>query len=171
MIHDDHPFQTPPEDRDAVRRFRGRLAAPVTLVTAGPAGHAAGLTVSSLMVAEGDPPMVVALIGTTTDLWEAIEATGRFVVHILDDSRRDDADAFAGFRPRPGGPFAGVAVEHTDWGPMLVDVPNRIYCRRSTVTDLPFHALVLAEIERVEIDDLEDPAVYFRGEHRRLEEK
>jgi len=32
-IHEAQPFATLPVERDPVRRFRGRLAAPVTIVT------------------------------------------------------------------------------------------------------------------------------------------
>ena len=54
-IHSTDPFATPEEQRSPLRRLRGRLAAPVTLWTAdGPAGPA-GLTVSSMLVAEGEP--------------------------------------------------------------------------------------------------------------------
>ncbi|MDH3538383.1 MAG: flavin reductase family protein [Acidimicrobiia bacterium] len=169
MIHDDHPFRDLPEDRDPVRQFRGRLAAPVTVITAGQPGNESALTVSSLMVAEGEPSSVIALIGTNTDLWEAIESTRRFVVHILGSSHRDDADAFAGIRPRPGGVFAGVAVEHSDWGPVLTDSANRAFCSLASSLELPFHHLVEGEIERVEVADLDDPAIYFRGGYRRLE--
>ena len=35
VIHDDNPFGIPEADRDPVRRFRGRMPAPVTVVTAG----------------------------------------------------------------------------------------------------------------------------------------
>lgn len=168
MIHGDHPFQTPPADRDPVRQFRGRLVAPVTLVTAGGLGSEAALTVSSLVVAEGDPASVVMLIGPATDLAERIELTERFIVHILDSSHREDADAFAGIRPRPGGPFHGVAFEHTDWGPAVAGAANRLYCRLASVTGLPFHNLVQGTIEQVEVGELHDPAVYFRGEHRKL---
>ena len=55
-IHEgEHPFIRPEADRDPVRRFRGRLVAPVTIVTAGDDVGRAGLTVSSLMLAEGEP--------------------------------------------------------------------------------------------------------------------
>jgi flavin reductase (DIM6/NTAB) family NADH-FMN oxidoreductase RutF len=168
MIHDDHPFKDLPADRDPVRQFRGRLAAPVTVVTAGEKGNATALTVSSLMVAEGEPSSVIALIGTNTDLWDAIESSRRFVVHILDTSRRDDADAFAGIRPRPGGIFTGVAVEYTEWGPVLTDSLNRVFCRLASSIELPFHHLVEGEIATVEIADLDDPALYFRGDYRQL---
>jgi flavin reductase (DIM6/NTAB) family NADH-FMN oxidoreductase RutF len=147
------------------------LAAPVTVVTAGQPGNQAALTVSSLMVAEGEPSSVIALIGTNTDLWEAIEASRRFIVHILGSSRREDADAFAGIRPRPGGVFAGVAVEHSDWGPVLTDSANRVFCSLASSIELPFHHLVEGEIEKVEVSDLDDPAIYFRGDYRKLTEK
>ncbi len=169
MIHDDHPFQELPADRDPVRQFRGRLVAPVTVVTAGEEGSEAALTVSSLMVAEGEPSSVIALIGTNTDLWDAIAASRRFVVHILEGSRRDDADTFAGIRPRPGGVFAGVAVEHTEWGPVLSDSANRVFCSLASSIELPFHHLVEGQIERVEVADLDDPAIYYRGDYRKLE--
>lgn len=169
VIHDDHPFRTPPGDRDPVRRFRGRLAAPVTVFTAGGPGAEAALTVSSLIVAEGEPSYLIALVGTTTDLWDAIQgADGKFIVHVLPAERRDDADAFAGVRPRPGGVFTGVDIEPTEWGPALVGAPNRLYCRMESAEELPYHQLIRAVIESVVVADLDDPAVYFRGEHRRL---
>ena len=154
-----------------MRQFRGRLVAPVTVVTAGAAGRRVGLTVSSLMVAEGDPGSVFLLVGRATDLWEEIESTGRFVVHAVDDSMRDHGDAFAGFRPRPGGMFTDVEVEDSAWGPVMAAARNRLFCRLSSHTELPFHHLIEAEIEQVEIDDLNNPAIYYRGTYRRLEQK
>ena len=172
MIHDDHPFQTPPGERDPVRQFRGRLTAPVTVVTAGSPGAEVGLTVSSLMVAEGDPGSVIVLIGSGTELWDTLgESSGRFIVHILDGSMRDDADTFATIRPRPGGMFTGVEVVYTDWGPALVDAPNRAYCTMTTYDALPFHYLVRADIDQLDIADLADPAIYFRGDYRKLDHK
>ncbi len=171
MIHDDHPFQEPPDERDPVRQFRGRLVAPVTIVTAGPQDSRAGLTVSSLMVAEGDPALVVAIIGPTTDLWEQIEATETFVVHILDDGQRENGDVFAAIRPRPGGPFAGLEIAQTRWGPVLNSLPNRLFCRLVDSKSLPFHQLVEGQVENAEVGDLNDPATYFRGGYRRLDHK
>lgn len=169
MIHDDHPFATPPADRDPVRQFRGRMAAPVTVVTAGPPEARTGLTVSSLMVSEGEPAQVLLLLGTATDLLERILESGRFVVHILEQDMREAADVFAGLRPNPGGPFSGVDVEDGDWGPVLTGAATRLYCRYVDQTATSHHALVQGEVDHADVGDLIRPLVYFRGDYRRLE--
>ena len=105
-IHEEHPFKTPLDQRDPVRRFRGRLAAPVTVITSGTPQRRTGLTVSSVLVAEGEPSYLHFLCGTSTDLWDAIRETGTFIVHILEEEHRQISDRFAGIRPSPGGPVS-----------------------------------------------------------------
>ncbi len=148
-----------------MRRFRGRLAAPVTIVTSGVPGAATGLTVSSLIVAEGEPSYVHFLCGTTTDLWYAIEESGTFIVHILQEDHRELSDRFAGLRPSPGGLFAGLPYEDTEFGPAITSLRSRAYCRYEGKRDDPLHALVHGRIENVELHDLRDPLRYFRGEY------
>ena len=94
---------TPEEERDPARRFRGRLAAPVTVVTAGTVKAPVGLTVSSVMVIEGDPPLVHVLLGPTTDLWLTLDPEDPFVVQVLRQEDRVTADRLAGLAPSPGG--------------------------------------------------------------------
>ena len=153
------------ELRDPVRRFRGRLAAPVTIVTSGGSEARAGLTVSSLIVAEGEPSYVHFLCGTTSDLWYAIERTGSFVVHILEEGHRELSDAFAGIRPSPGGLFRNLEFADTDYGPAITSLRSRAYCRYEGRRDDPLHALVHGVIEQVELHDLRVPLRYFRGEY------
>jgi 3-hydroxy-9,10-secoandrosta-1,3,5(10)-triene-9,17-dione monooxygenase reductase component len=169
MTQGPNPFATPLEGRDPARRFRGRLAAPVTLWTAGARTAPAGLTISSLLVAEGAPSYVVAAVNPTTELWEALEATRRCVVHVLERRHRQLAERFAGLAPSPGGLFLGVSLAHTAWGPQIVDAKNRAYCRVEGSSELGYGNLVRAVVEEVEVADLDEPLVYFRGRHRRLE--
>lgn len=166
-IHDEHPFAAPMGLRDPVRRFRGRLTSPVTIVTAGGPADRAGLTVSSLVVAEGEPAHVHFLCGTATDLWDAVTGTGAFVVHILEGTHRALSERFAGVRPSPGGPFAGLDVVDTEYGPELAEIGTRAYCRYQGHRDEAMHALVHGRIERVVLHDLRDPLRYFRGEYGR----
>jgi len=168
-IHEDeNPFVVPEADRDPIRRFRGRLAAPVTIVTAGEASGIAGLTISSIMVAEGSPGSVHFLLGATADVYGIIQRTDRFVVHVLARVDRGLSDIFAGRRPNPGGPFSGISYSPTEWGPVLDDVSDRAYCSGVSVSEQGYSLLVSAGVDRVEFADLTDPLGYFRGRYRSL---
>ena len=166
MIHGDNPFVDDPDSRDPVRRFRGRLSAPVTIITSGGDHGRAGLTVSSLIVVEGNPGEVRAVVGPTTDLWEMVTDTGRFVIHICSERHRALAEVFAGLRPNPGGVFAGFAVTPTEWGPVFDDVGDRAYCSYRTREEVGYSGIVTGSIERVEAAELTEPLAYFRGKYR-----
>ena len=168
-IHEDvHPFLTPEEDREPVRRFRGRLAAPVTVITAGDATDRSGMTVSSIMVSEGEPGKVHFLAAPIADLCDAIDRTGRFVVHILESDHRAISEIFAERRPSPGGLFSGVAFEDGEWGPVLTDVASRAYCSGAAAVEQGYSLLYSADIDRVDAETLDDPLVYFRGRYRQI---
>lgn len=168
MIHDDNPFVDDVDSRDPVRRFRGRLNAPVTIVTSGSEGERSGLTVSSLIVLEGAPGRVEAVIGPTSDLWDTMESYGRFVVHICTEAHRAMAGVFAGLRPSPGGIFAGLAVTQSDWGPVIDALENRAFCTYESRRELGYAGIVTATIDRVEVGDLGRPLAYFRGGYHTL---
>ena len=163
-IHDEHPFTDPEGGRDPVRRFRGRLAAPVTIVTAGDIEQPVGLTVSSVVVAgDGDTGMVHFVLGPESYVWDVIQRTEAFVVHVLAGSQRAIADRFAGIRPSPGGPFAGLDVEHSPFGPVITECQTRAGCRFAGVRTEDDHLLVSGRVENVRVDDLTEPLQWFRG--------
>src|SRR5690625_134782 len=104
-IHDEHPFLPPEEDRDLVRRLRSRLGGTVSLWTTGSPDERAGLTVSSRMIATGNPGHALALLDPMSDFAELLARTRTAVLHLLEWEHRDVADAFAGVAPAPGGVF------------------------------------------------------------------
>ena len=167
-VHDEHPFDTPIAERDPVRQLRGRLAAPVTIVTAGGEDRPVGLTVSSLVVADGDPPYVYFLLGSTTDLFYALEESGKFVVHVCAEADRDIADVFAGRRPAPGGPFKTLEWRPSPWGPVMERLGTRAYCTVVDTDEETYSVLVAATLDELELSDLQDPLAYFRGAYRSL---
>lgn len=170
-VHRTNPFATPAELRDPARQFRGRLAAPVTVWTAGDATRPTGFTVSSLVIAEGPPPSLFGLVSINSDLWDVVQETGKFVVHVLDGGKRVMADVFAGIRPAPGGAFSTLDVEQTEWGPAIGGLATRAYCSFVGATDTGHHRLVQGRIDRVDLDELAEPLVYFRGAYRALKER
>lgn len=168
MIHDENPFADATDQRDPVRRFRGRLAAPVTIVTAGFAPDHTGLTVSSLNVVEGDPGVAQIVVGPTSDLWDVSKTSGAFVIHVLEESDRHLAEVFAGLRPSPGGVFAGLELTSTQYGAVIDRLANRAFCRFVDRYELGYSGIVIGEIADVEASGLTDPLVYFRGNYRSL---
>lgn len=167
-IHYEHPFVPPVEAREPWRRLRGRLTAPVTVWTSGTRETRAGLTISSLLVADGRPPVVLGLMNDTTDLYAAITATRSFVVHVLDRSQATLSEEFAGLRPRPGGPFAGRRVHDGPHGPVLDEVADRAFCRLVDDSEAGYQRLVRGAVEAVEVSELTSPLVLFRGRYRSL---
>ena len=164
----ENPFVAPVEARDPARRLRGRLTSGVTVWTSGTPDAPAGLTMSSVVIAEGEPPRVLGLMSDTKELWDALAATGAFVVHVLGRDERALADRFAGLTPSPGGVFAGLDVEHTEWGPVLTALPNRASCRVESTTTAGYQQLVVGRVDAVEVGELDEPLVYFRGRYRKL---
>ncbi len=170
-IHDEHPFATPPDLRNPARQLRGRLVSGVTVLTAGGPGNWAGLTVSSLLIAEGEPSRVIALVGDATDLWFAIEQSGSWVLHVLGSSDRELSDRFAGVRPSPGGMFVGLEVEDTPWGPSLTGLGTRAYCRLEKSVETGFHRLLTGVMDQIDLENLADPLIYYRGSYRKLHDR
>ena len=162
-IHSNDPFATPEEDRSPVRRLRGRLAAPVTLWTApGPQG----LTVSSMLVADGDPGRVLGLIDEESDLWEALREEGRFAVAPLGPADRQLADRFAGLTPAPGGLFATGEWTATDYGPVPARTGTWAGCRLESSRECGWAVLVEGVIETIALDAAEEPLIHYRGRYR-----
>ena len=166
-IHDTHPFLDPESERDPVRRFRGRLGGAVSLWTTGSGRDRAGLTVSSLMVAGGEPARLLALVDPDSDLAESLPATSRAVVQLLRWEHRGLADAFAGTAPAPGGAFAQAEWAETAWGPRLADVGTWAGVNLESTGEVGWSLLLTATIEHVEIGAEDDPLVHRRGRYLR----
>ena len=164
-IHSSDPFATPEHLRSPVRQMRARLAAAVTLWTAGE--PRAGLTVSSTLVADGEPGRLLGLIDDESDLWPVAEAAGRFAVTLLRPADQQLADRFAGLLPAPGGPFQGYGWSHSDWGPIPSGHGTWIGCRLDGARPYGWNLLVEATIEHLEIGD-DVPLVHHRGRYRSL---
>lgn len=167
-IHTTDPFETPDGERSPVRRLRGRLPSAVTLWTASNGGRRAGLTVSSTLVVDGDPGRLLGVLDEESELYEAVRATGRFVVSPLqiDDSRL--ADTFAGLMPAPGGPFVGHEWRDTGFGPALAGA-TFAGCSVVDVRPVGWGMLVEATLVEIELAPVAGaPLLHHRGRYVRL---
>ena len=138
-IHDTHPFAASGQPRRPLRRFRGRLPAPVTIWAAVTARGPVGLTVSSMVVADGEPGEVAGL------------------------------DAMAGLAPAPGGPFRLAQWRDTDWGPVLATSPGWLGVRLlGQPVEAGWSMLIRGVVEHTQIDESVAPVAYVRGRYREL---
>ncbi len=168
MIHREHPFADPEGARDAVRQFRGRLAGGVTLWASGTGPGRAGLTVSSLMVAGGQPPLVLALLDPLADLTDVLTSTRTAAVSLLRHDEHYLAEVFAGLAPAPGGRFGRAGFAETPWGPVLAGERTWAGVRLQDSRDVGWSTLVTCVLEQLEIADETDPLVHHRGRYPRL---
>ncbi|CAM3526693.1 flavin reductase family protein [Nocardioides dubius] len=165
-IHPGHPFAQPEDARDQVRRLRGRLGGAVSLWTSGTGAARAGLTVSSVMIAAGEPGRVLGLIDPDSALVDTLAQTHTAVVALLEWPHRNLADAFAGVAPAPGGLFAQAAFAETAWGPLLEGVRTWAGVRVEEVREVGWSQLVTATIEQVSIGPEERPLEHRRGRYQ-----
>jgi flavin reductase (DIM6/NTAB) family NADH-FMN oxidoreductase RutF len=170
-IHPDHPFRPAADDRDPARRFRARLAAPVTLWAASadaPDGRSsrAGFTVGSTTIADGSPACLLGMVDAEADLWTTVQASGRFTVNLLRWSDRNLADVFAGLAPAPGGSFAPEAWEDSAYGPTLRE-RTWAGCRLVDSRPVGYGLLVTGAIEDVVVFDDPLPAGTARPDQTR----
>ncbi|MFT3860354.1 flavin reductase family protein [Micropruina sp.] len=168
-IHDTHPFAANGQPRRPLRRFRGRLPAPVTIWSAHTGRGPVGLTVSSMLVADGEPGEVVGLIDPASGLFDAVSASGRWAVSLLGYADRQLSDAMAGLAPAPGGSFRLATWRDTDWGPVLATSPGWLGARLlDQPVEVGWSMLLRGVVEQVEIDEEQAPVAYVRGRYREL---
>lgn len=188
-IHSSHPFLD--GQRDAGRQLRGRLGARVSLWTAGKLSaephhslgerlaqespetrvtlpmdeRAAGLTVSSMIVAAGDPWRVVALLDPDAALTSRLQSTGRSVVSLVNWPDRHLADVFAGLAPAPGGPFAAAEFDETEWGPRLASAATWAGVELESAVEVGWSLQVTCVARHIELGDDLEPLHHVRGHY------
>ncbi|MEV6635219.1 flavin reductase family protein [Actinoplanes sp. NPDC051470] len=164
-IHTGDPFAPVASEKSPIRRLRGRFGAAVSLwTTPGPAG----LTVSSMLVADGDPGRVLGLIDEESDFWDAVAEEGRFAVTALTDADQQLADRFAGLMPAPGGLFATGAWTETEFGPVPAGAATWAGCTLDAHRPYGWALLIEATIATVHLGEPAPPLLHHRGRYHRL---
>jgi len=159
-IHSSHPFAD--REPDEVRRFRGRIGGGVTLWTTGEGRSRAGLTITSLMVANGEQPQVLALVDPDSELKDALDDGSGCVVQVLVWRDRALAEMFAGTAPAPGGAFAHAEWEQTDYGPRLATATTWAYVVPVDERPVGWSSLLTCRIDEVHVLDETEPALAHR---------
>lgn len=167
-IHSEHPFLPPDAERSLLRRLRGRLPAAVSVWTSAGNRRRAGWTVSSFLLADGEPPQLVGLLDEDSDLADIVLESRTVAVSVLGGQHRGLADAFAGVAPAPGGVFTLGSWTETAWGPVLDDATAWVGARLGDGE--PAYAgwglLIQATIEHVDLTSDAETLTHLRGRYR-----
>jgi len=124
----------------------------------------AGITVSSVLVVEGEPASVFGLIAPLSDFWEAVIASKRFVVNVLDAHHVRAAEQFA--LRYPGDPFDGLTVVRSDSGPLLSDASTRFSSTLMAHFEAGYSLMVQGTLDEIELaDNPVRPLVHYRGRY------
>nr|WP_156611989.1 flavin reductase family protein [Auraticoccus cholistanensis] len=150
-----------------MRRLRGRLPSPVTVWTCGEGAGREGWTLSSVLLADGDPGQVLGLLDADSDLAEELLPGTPLVVNVLAAGQGPVADAFARLAPSPGGPFRTGSWQQSEHGPRLVGAQGWVSAR--VLAEEPLQAgwfrLVRAAVDAVEVDPTVGGLVHHRGRY------
>jgi flavin reductase (DIM6/NTAB) family NADH-FMN oxidoreductase RutF len=127
----------------------------------------AGITVASILVAEGQPAMILGLIDPLSAFADAVVDSCRFVVHVVAEAQAKLADQLAGRSPTALDRFDDLEVSQSPWGPVLHDLTTRAYCTVLDATEAGESNLIRAAVDEIELSGTPPaPLVYVRGFYR-----
>jgi flavin reductase (DIM6/NTAB) family NADH-FMN oxidoreductase RutF len=137
---------------------------PVTVWLAHPVdgdGPPVGLTVSSVVLSEGEPAMLAGLVTPLSDLADVVgRPPGYFVVHLLSAAHRRVAQHFAGDVPAPAEMLAARQSAH---GPLLEAVTDRLLCHAISTKPFGWSMLVEAEVDEIQVGDAGRGLAWYHG--------
>lgn len=157
-----------PVTPDQFRAVLGRFATGVTILTARSAnGEDHGMTASAFCSVSLGPPLVLACVESTTDMFSILRIDGSFGVSILSEDQEALSRRFAEL---PANRFDGVGYRRGDSGVLLLDEAiAHLECRcvaRHTAGD---HDIVVGAVDTAHVADAGRPLLYYRGGYAQLE--
>lgn len=126
------------------------------------------MTASAFCSVSLEPPLVLACIENTTDMFRILRVEGHFGVSILSEDQEALSRRFAEL---PAGRFDGVGYGRGESGVLLLDdAMAHLECRciaRHTAGD---HDIVVGAVETAQVGSAGGrPLLYYRGGYAQLE--
>lgn len=154
-------------DPDTFRAVLGRFATGVTILTArDEGGRDHGMTVSAFSSLSLQPPLVLACIERTTDMFTVIATAAHFGVSILGEGQEALSRRFAEDMPDR---FEGTGFTRAENGVILIDdALAHMQCRVVSRHEAGDHVIIVGEVERADVSR-GNPLLYYRGGYTQLE--
>ena len=154
-------------DADEFRAALGRFASGVTILTAKDrSGNDHGMTVSAFCSVSLAPPLVLACVDKTADMYPILSQATHFGISILAEGQEALSRRFAEL---PEGRLDGIGYSRGEHGVVLLDdAIAHIECKRLERHDAGDHGVFLGEVLRTATRP-ERPLLYYRGGYAQLE--
>ena len=152
---------------DEFRAVLGRFASGVTILTARDTkGLDHGMTVSAFCSVSLTPPLVLACIDRTAEMFGILGKATHFGINILEEGQEALSRRFAEL---PSGRFDGIGYTRAESGVVLLDdALAQLDCRRVDRHDAGDHAIYVGEVEWASCRQ-DRPLLYYRGGYAQLE--
>ena len=155
-----------PQDVDITAAFKlamRRLAATVTIVTAGREGRRFGMTATAVTSVTAAPPTLLICVNRSASIHDIIVDSGRYCVNILGTHHAALV-----------GPFGGSAEGETRFGhgawshdmggmPYLDDAQASLFCEIRQAVAYGSHSILIGEVLSVYLSDEIAPLLYQDG--------
>jgi len=148
---------------ESFRAGMRRLCGGVTIVTSFDTAGPVGLTATAVCSLSVSPPRLIACVNRAGRTYRAIAHSRQLTVNLLAVHHRELAERFAG-RMGDAERFAcgrwHFSAEHA---PVLEDALAAFVCRAAFLVDVGSHALIVADVVRVDLGASATPLVYLAG--------
>lgn len=152
---------------DLFRSVLGRFASGVTvLTTRGTRDVDHGMTASAFCSVSLVPPLVLACVDRSTEMYGYLRVGGNFGISILAEGQESLSRRFAEL---PTDRFDGIGYTRAESGVILLDdAIAHLDCRCVARHEAGDHDIVVGEVEWAEVHQGR-PLIYYRGGYGQLE--
>lgn len=145
------------------RRIMSHYQTGVCVVTALADGVPVGMVVGSFTSVSLESMLVAFLPARRSSTWPRIKSAGHFCVNVLAQGQRQVCQTFAS---KSANKFEDVSYRLSDWGvPIIEGVVAWVDCELHAVHEAGDHFIVVGRVRDLNIDNVEQPLVFARGEY------
>ena len=152
------------------REVMREVAAPVTILAAGPRGYRNGLTATAVCTVSDSPPTVLACVRRNVKAHDVIVNSGCFSINFLSAEQEDVAVQFSGAQGVCGEDRFSVGNWSTgmNGAPILADCVCTIECQLVGTQLVATHTIILGELIDCQKRESERALLYRRGRYQSL---
>ena len=140
-----------------------RLAATVTIVTAGREGRRFGMTATAVTSVTAAPPTLLICVNRLASIHDIIVETGRYCVNILGTHHAGLVGPFGGGADGEARFGHGAWMDELGGMPYLDDAQANLFCEIRQNVPYGSHSVLIGEVMSVHLSDEIAPLLYQDG--------